>query len=183
MDGSRRWLARRALVVLAALLLSCAGLGAVVAQTSSRADDTALQQAEARWATRSFGNYELRLRDKGCLQVIEVRAERVVDVQPNRCEPPPRSVTDLFTLIKRDGTLSTSCILMGCACDDVLLVRALYDQALGFPTTIEVRVAARPNWQHPDYWGKLIEQRRAPDCGALPVGSKVIVIESVTPHP
>jgi hypothetical protein len=183
MPHSRRTVLRRVVLVLLALLLSCAGVGAVIAQTAPGAGNPALLSAEARWATRTFNHYELRLRDKGCLQVIEVRDERVVDVQPNRCEPPPRSVSDLFTLIRRDGKVSTQCILLGCACDDVLSVRASYDQALGFPRQLEVGVAARPNWQHPDYWSQLLAKRRLPDCSVLAVGSKVVAIESITPLP
>ncbi len=181
MDASHQRRVRRAVLTLAALLLSCAGAGVALAQATPRALDRELASAEARWAARSFGHYELRLHDKGCLQVIEVVNEHVADVQPTRCEPPPRSVSDLFALIRRDGAVSTSCILFGCACDDVLAISASYDAALGYPTEIEVRVAARPNWQHPDYWGELLEKRRAPNCSALPEGSKIIRIVSITP--
>jgi hypothetical protein len=183
MQNPRRTVLRRGALVLLALLLSCGGVGAVIAQTAPAAASPALLRAEARWATRSFNHYELRLRDKGCLQVIEVRDERVVDVVPNRCEPPPRSVSELFTLIKRDGQVSTECILLGCACDDVLSVKASYDQALGFPRHLEVGVSAQPNWQHPDYWRQVFAKRKLPDCSALAVGSKIVAIESVRPLP
>ncbi|HWQ13218.1 MAG TPA: DUF6174 domain-containing protein [Roseiflexaceae bacterium] len=182
MDAPRRpRLLRRALLLCATALAACAGLGAVIAHTAPRAEAAELEQAERRWAARTFTHYRLKLRDKGCLQTIEVRDEQVMEVAPNRCEPPPRTVTDLFTLIRRDGKVSAPCIALGCACDDVLTVRASYDRALGFPTLIEVRVAARPNWQHPDYWAEMLEDRKLPDCSILAEGSKIIRVDSITP--
>jgi hypothetical protein len=177
----RRRLVRRALLLCAGAVLACAVLGVAIAQTAPRAHAAELVQAEARWAARPFRHYELRVRDKGCLQVIEVRDERVVGVATNRCEPPPRSVTDLFTLIRRDGTVSVPCIAVGCACDDVIRVQAVYDTALGYPSLIDVRVSARPNWRHPDYWAETLEKRRLPDCSILPEGSKEIRVDAVTP--
>lgn len=182
MDGTvRRVLLRAALLLSVAALLVCGALGVLIAWTPARASAAELRQAEARWAARSFRHYQLELRDKNCLQVIEVLDERVVKVAPNRCEPPPRTVTDLFTLIRRDGTVSVPCIAHRCACDDVISVRAVYDSALGFPASIEVRVTAQPNMQHPDYWIQLVENRRPPDCSVLAEGSKLMAIDSITP--
>jgi hypothetical protein len=174
---------RTVLLVCAAALLSCAGLSVVVARTAQPAEAAERDRAEAQWATRTFSRYQLLLSDKRCLQSIEVRDERVVEVAPNRCEPPPRTITDLFTLIRRDGSVSIPCIALGCACDDVIRVRATYDATLGFPKTIEVRMSAQPNWRHPDYWERLVQRRALPDCTVLPEGSKVIRVMSVTPLP
>jgi hypothetical protein len=182
MDAARRRrLLRTVLLLCVGALVACAGIGAVIAQTAPSAEAAELEQAERRWAARSFNHYRLKLRDKGCLQTIEVRDERVVNVAPNRCEPPPRSITDLFALIRRGGKVSAPCIALGCACDDVLTMHAVYDRTLGFPTLIEVRVAARPNWRHPDYWTELLDKRKLPDCSILAEGSKVIRIDSVAP--
>lgn len=139
--------------------------------------------AEARWTQRGFGHYQLTLTDKGCTQVIEVRRERVVDVASNRCEPPPRSVTDLFALIRRNGTVSTPCIAQRCACDDVLTVTAMYHPQLGYPQAIDVSVASQPNPRHADYWRAAASNLKLPRCDSMAVGSKEIRIISVTPLP
>ncbi|MFO7167413.1 MAG: hypothetical protein DIU80_005225 [Chloroflexota bacterium] len=172
---------RVALLGCGALLMLCAGLGVFAARAAPSASAAELEQAQLRWSERPFVHYRLLLRDKRCLQDIEVLHERVVDVEPNRCEPPPRTISDLFTLIRRNGEISTPCIALGCACEDVITVRAEYDARLGHPTRIEVRVTARPNWRHPDYWSYLVRRRRLPDCNMLAEGSKRIEVVSITP--
>jgi hypothetical protein len=175
-----RRIARVALALCGALLLACAGIGVVIARPAPAASAAELDEARTRWSMRPFSHYRLLLRDKRCLQDIEVRNERVVQVEPNNCEPPPRTVSDLFTLIQRDGEIATTCIALGCACDDVITVRAVYDPSLGYPSSIEVRLTARPNPRHPDYWSELFEKRKIPDCSLLAEGSKQIQIVSLT---
>jgi len=172
---------RTALGALAAFTLACAGLG-LFAWRVPGAEAAELARAEARWATRPFSAYHLTLRDKSCIQQIEVSGERIVRTQPNRCEPPPRAVTDLFTLIRRDGTVSARCIALGCACDDVMSIEATYHPSLGYPEQIVVRVNAQPNWQHLDFWAYLAERRAVPHCN-LAEGSKLIRILALTPIP
>lgn len=140
-----------------------------------------LAQAEQRWNMRPFGHYRLIIRDKNCEQRIEVRNERILDVSPNRCEAPPRTISDLFTLIRRDGSISTRCITLGCMCDDVIRVSARYDPELGYPQQIIVRIKAEPNMLHADFWKRAVSQRALPSCDVLAEGSKLIRIVSITP--
>ena len=176
-----RWFLRGTLLACGALLLLCGSLAVVALQPARSANAAEVAQAEALWASRSFSHYRLILRDKRCVQDIEVRNERIVKTQPNRCEPPPRTITDLFTLIKRNEQISTPCIAHGCACEDVIRVSARYDPTLGYPAAIEVRVKARPNWRHMDYWKYVVNRRKMPDCDILAEGSKRISIVSLTP--
>jgi hypothetical protein len=140
-----------------------------------------LADAEQRWNNRSFGHYQLNLKDKNCVQDIEIRNERVLAAAPNRCEIPPRTINDLFDLIRRNGQISQPCIYQGCACDDVLWVNATYDSELGFPTRIIVRVQAVPNWRHLDYWKRAFTRGKLPSCSGMAEGSKIIQVLALNP--
>jgi hypothetical protein len=150
--------------------------------TSTWARASELAQAEQRWSLRTFGRYSVHLIDKRCAQRIEVRNERVVSVLPNRCDVQPRTVSDLFDLIRRDGSISHPCIFQGCACDDILLVQATYHPELGYPQRVLVRVRATPNWRHPEFWQRAWATRQLPTCNALAEGSKIIQVVSITPR-
>lgn len=173
----------RHLAISAATLVcgSLAILGWLIWPSSAWARSQERAEAEQRWARRPFGHYRLEISDKRCPQRIEIRNERVVRVDPNRCDAPPRSITDLFDLIRRDETVSYPCILAGCICDDIIRVRASYDPQLGYPTRIIVRIRAEPNWRHPDFWRALWRHKRIPSCDALAEGSKLIQVLTLTP--
>lgn len=179
------WLAAIALSVLA--LIACGGLalltpGAVGANRGGTAP-AELAEARSRWAARAFTDYHLEVEDHRCKQVYDVRADRVRNIEPNRCDAYPRTVDELFTLIERDNTKSLACVIQGCTCDDFIYVDAEFDPALGYPRSILVRIIARPNWQHPDFWERAIEQQRFPDCKQLTEGSKLIQVLSLKPLP
>lgn len=138
--------------------------------------------AEQRWSQRSFGNYHLELTDKHCLFSMDIHNERIQKIEPQRCEAPPRSITDLFTLIKRDGQISQPCIYLGCACDDRIYVDAQYHTNLGYPQHITVYIRAEPNYWHSAYWQYVWNRRQAPPCDNLMEGSKLIEVLSVQPQ-
>ena len=65
--------------------------------------------------------------------------------------------------------------------DDVIRVDAVYNQSLGYPERILVRMRAEPNWFHMDMWKHLWSKRTLPSCNFLAEGSKIIRILSITP--
>ncbi len=172
----------RRLLAGALLLMLCAAVGWLIWPATSWARDSEREQAERRWALRPFGSYHLDITDKRCLQQIEVRNERVARVAPNRCDAPPRTVSDLFALIQRDGSVSHACILQGCACDDIIRVQASYDPTLGYPARMIVRIRAEPNWRAPAFWQRAWADGRLPRCDGLAEASKIIEVLQITPR-
>jgi Family of unknown function (DUF6174) len=175
---------RRRIFALVMMNLVC-GLGLaswLIWPETSWARTQEMHAAERRWASRQFGNYHLHIADKRCPQQIEVRNERVVKVAPNRCDAPPRTISDLFTLIRRDGTIAQECIFRGCICDDIIRVNAVYDDSLGYPSRILVRMTAEANWRHPEFWQKAWQTKRLPSCDAMMEGSKIIQVLEIKPR-
>jgi hypothetical protein len=171
-----------AILVIALPALICGALGALQsAGPFSRARE--LAEAEHRWAGRTFNEYRMAYEDFKCLQHVEVRNERIVKPDTSiRCALPARSVSELYDLIRRDGSAGTRCVTQGCACDDEVVVRASYDAQLGYPRQIEVRMRPRPNMLHPDFWQYLARHLRPPDCDFME-GNKMIYIRSLEPLP
>jgi hypothetical protein len=123
------------------LLVFVCGAASVLAVKREPAKHHAdLLEARSRWSSRPFDAYLMRLRDRGCRMEVEVRSERVVKTRyaTRPCEQPPVAVRDLFDLVERHGTVRRTCVSRGCACDDILSVRAEYHPTLGYPQTIEI---------------------------------------------
>lgn len=167
------------------LIVGCSTAGALATGRIPVADDAALLEARKRWSARTFDAYRIQMRDRGCRMEVEVHAEQVrktrYAVRP--CEQPPVAVRDLFDLIERRGTVRRTCVSRGCACDDVLSVRAEYHPSLGYPHTIEITLTPTPNWFHRDFWQAVWKTRTLDACNDLPVGSRVLTIVSLTPIP
>jgi hypothetical protein len=175
-------LKRRSLVLAASLALAAIVMLSVGLWPSTRWARTAERaSAERRWAQRQFSHYRIDVRDKGCIQSIEVHHTSVFSVAPNRCDGTARSVDELFDYIQRDGTVSQPCIYHGCACDDVIYIAASYDEQLGYPRRMIVRIRAEPNWRRLDVWRNLILFQRMPGCSQLMDGSKVVEVVTITP--
>ena len=167
--------------LLALLVAACAALPAALALGGVRWRNAAVEAAEARWQTRPFAAYVMSMEELNCGVDVEVLDERVVRTDTwTRCQRDGRSVTELFALVRRDGDVGARCITQGCACDDRLRVRAEFDQALGYPRWIEVRVKAEPNWLSADTWRYLLAHGGAPDC-AMMEGNKIIRVLALTP--
>ncbi|MDZ4719375.1 MAG: hypothetical protein SH847_13045 [Roseiflexaceae bacterium] len=182
MRSTPRSIARRLLIGTSLIIcLATIVLAWMIWPTSVWARARELDEAEQRWALRPFGNYQLKVTDKNCPQQIEIRNERVLKVAPNRCDAPPRTISDLFTMIRRDGSVSYPCIYKGCICDDVIYIQANYDQVLGFPSRILVRIRAEPNWRHPEFWQAAWDTKQIPSCDGMAVGSKIIQVVTLTP--
>jgi hypothetical protein len=166
-----------ALITLIALV--CVVAGVLAAGISPRA--RAVDAAEARWRARPFAAYVMSMEELNCGLDVEVRDERVVRTSLwNRCQRDARTVSELFALVRRNGDTGARCITQGCACDDRIWVDAEFDAALGFPRRIAVRIAAEPNWLHPDTWRYLAANGRPPAC-AMMQGDKLIRVLALTP--
>ncbi len=165
------------------LTAACGVAGALAIARPAANHNAALIEARARWNERTFDAYRMSLRDRGCRMEVEVHAERVrktrYAVRP--CEQPPVAVRDLFDLVARHGTVRRTCVSRGCACDDVLSVRAEYHPTLGYPQTIEITLTPTPNWRHADFWRAVWKTRSLDACNDLPVGSRVLTVVSLTP--
>lgn len=179
---------RKIWFLIAALLLltgACGITGALAIARQQAARDAALLDAYRRWNERTFDAYHMQLRDRGCRMEVNVQAERVQKtryaVRP--CEQPPVAVRDLFDLVERHGTVRRTCVSRGCACDDVLSVRAEYHPTLGYPQTIEITLTPTPNWRHLDFWRAVWKTRSLNACNDLPVGSRVLTVVALTPLP
>ena len=168
------------------LLAGVCGITSVIAVgRTSAAPDAALLDARARWNKRPFDAYRMQLRDRGCRMEVDVHAERVQKTRyaTRPCEQPPVAVRDLFDLVERHGSVRRTCVSRGCACDDVLSVRADYHPNLGYPQTIEITLTPTPNWRHADFWQAVWETRSLDACNDLPVGSRVLTVVALTPLP
>ncbi len=170
---------------LALLVFVCSAAGVLAVRREPEKHSADLLEARSRWSNRPFDAYRMQLRDRGCRMEVEVRTERVIkthySVRP--CEQPPVAVRDLFDLVERHGTVRRMCVSRGCACDDVLSVRAEYHPTLGYPQTIEITLTPTPNWRHADFWRAVWRSRSLDACNELPVGSRVLVVSSLTPLP
>jgi hypothetical protein len=139
----------------------------------------ALREARSRWAARPFARYSMHLQDI-CEQELTVEGIRVVKASDSPCSVRGRSIDDLFHLIERDQTVTYSCVMRGCTCNDVMSVSASYDPTLGYPTAIEVRINARPNPAHLDYWRYMWATWSIPRCGLME-GGKTIRVMTLRP--
>lgn len=174
--------------LIAALLLLtgvCGITGALAIARQPAARDAALLDAYRRWNERTFDAYRLQLRDRGCRMEVDVQAEQVRKTRyaTRPCEQPPVAVRDLFDLVERHGTVRRTCVSRGCACDDVLSVRADYHPTLGYPQTIEITLTPTPNWRHVDFWQAVWKTRSFDACNDLPVGGRVLTVVALTPLP
>ncbi|HMP40899.1 MAG TPA: DUF6174 domain-containing protein [Roseiflexaceae bacterium] len=171
------------LFVLGGLLIACAALAAVLlVPTSDTAHAAELAAARQRWQARPFLHYRMVLVDLRCRMEVDVEGTRVIRTTPQNCPQGSRSVDQLFQLIARDGQVGIMCAHSDCSCDDVYHIRAEYDEDLGFPSRIEVRLTPTPNWLHADFWQTSFKRRTMTICTQVE-GSKQIVIESLTPLP
>lgn len=169
---------------VALLMLACGIGGALALQRGGSEVDVALYEARARWDRRDFSAYSMRLRDRGCGLEVEVRAERVVKTRYDTqipCEQPGVAVRDLFALVERDGSVRRACVSRGCACDDVLTVRAEYHPSLGYPQSLEISLTPSPNWRHADFWSAVWQTRSLDTCDSLMAGSRVLRVLELTP--
>ena len=115
-----------------------------------------------------------------CEQDVTVDGTHIVASSSTICGLRGRTIDELFSLIERDQTVTYTCVANGCSCDDVMSVRASYDPQLGYPTAIEVRISARPNPTHPDFWRHLWAMWSLPRC-SLVEGSKLIRVVTLKP--
>jgi hypothetical protein len=136
------------------------------------AEAAALRTARERWEQGGVRHYQLEIIrsefGSQCREVVEVRDERVVDVQSAACHLPntTQSVTDFFAFIQQ-YTDDVKCGPNGCACDGEILPTVEYDQTLGFPRAVSLRLEPLPE----PLWIQVLER--------LPPGLRLIVGETL----
>lgn len=165
------------------LLIACMGGVTVAAADALGAADREIARAEALWRDQHFTHYVMTIDELNCIFEVEVQDGRAVRITPaERCQRDARTVEELFDMTRRDGDTGMRCITLGCACDDKIAVESSFHPRLGYPTRIYVRIAAEPNWSHPDSWRYLMEHRQAPACDMM-VGDKLLRVVDLRPLP
>jgi hypothetical protein len=155
-------------VRLALLAGVVAALGCALAGSLNQrlAPPSGFAAAKSRWAAAAIAHYRLTtLSGNPCRLDVEVRDERVVRVfRQDACSHPARTVTTLFEVIERAVSPLYTCAPPSCACRHVVTVYALYDEQLGYPHKVAVRVERESNWRERPFWRYLWAARRLPDC-------------------
>jgi hypothetical protein len=135
-------------------------------------ETAALRTARERWEQGGVRHYQLEIIrsefGSQCREVVEVQDERVVAVQMADCQFPQKtqSVTDFFGFIQQ-YTDNVKCGPNGCACDGEILPDVEYDQALGFPRAISLRLEPLPE----PLWILMLER--------LPPGLRIVIGEAL----
>jgi len=181
---NRSALLRRAALISAVVLLAgWVAMSLFGARTPSAIARTeSWEQAQRRWAARSFTHYRMVMQAPSwCRMDLEIQDERVVTVHQNTCPSAPQTVTELFTLVKRLDSLAdrTYCAPDGCECTEQRFANAVYDAQLGFPQTISLRRIRAMNW--PELWHHL-RTHGLPNC-LSPLDIDVVNVISLQPLP
>lgn len=181
---ARRLTIRRLVITLMSLTVAiCTGGATLIAVDAAGAREREIAAAEALWHAQGMAHYVMTIDELNCMFEVEVQNGRAVRVTPaERCQRDARTVEDLFAVARRDGDIGMRCITLGCACDDHLTVESSFHPRLGYPTRVYVRVAAELNWQHPDTWRYMLEQRRMPECNMM-AGDKLLRVVDLHPLP
>jgi len=169
---------------LALLLGVAAALGWGLAGPLNRrlAPPSELAVAQDRWAAAAVAHYRLvTLSGNPCRLDVEVRDEDVVQVfQKDSCSHPAQTVTALFSAIERAVSPLYTCAPPSCACRHIVSVYAIYDEQLGYPRKIAVRVDRESNWRAQSFWRYLWDARRLPDC-VWSSNADIVEVLAVTP--
>jgi hypothetical protein len=152
-----------ALLSGALLMLSCTVAGSLSERLALPSDIAA---ARSRWAAAAITHYRLTtLSGNPCRLDVEVRDEHVVRVfREDSCSHSARTVSRLFDVVERAVSPLYTCAPPSCACRHVVTVYAIYDEQLGYPHKVAVRVERETNWGERPFWRYLLAARRLPDC-------------------
>jgi hypothetical protein len=171
--------ARLALVAGVLVAFSCAVTGSLSERFALSSDVAA---AKSRWAAAAITHYRLTtLSGNPCRLDVEVRDERVVRIfREDSCSYSARTVTRLFDVIERAVSPLYTCAPPSCACRHVVTVYAIYDEQLGYPHKVAVRVERESNWGERPFWRYLLAARRLPNC-EWASNADIVKVLAVTP--
>jgi hypothetical protein len=145
--------------------------------------------AQRRWAARPFANYRVSVRveywGNVCFQDIETESDRIHRIVRNDCRLSWLSVMTVARLFEISEGLEhpTPCYVASqtCSCYRVRIGEIAFDSQLGYPRAIAYRREIYPNLVYADYWKRLWQTRRLPDCGPISPVVK-ITVTSLTPR-
>lgn len=171
---------RRLALRVIALLTVMAGISACTLMTAVAGvppEQSAREDALARWGSRPFTSYRIALRvealGKICYQQIEVRGEWAQQTIRNTCDSiwlDVLSVEELFELSGQIEDLPASRCpspTVPCLCHRVFTRREVfYDEALGYPAAVIARSEMQYNWQSLDFWRSVMKRRELPSCAS-----------------
>jgi hypothetical protein len=164
--------------LIAALMIACIAI-AIVLRGGSQTQTNLYRQ---KWLARPFANYEMDISVDAlaqCQTRYTVIDEQVTDVVSTGqgCNELVYSVSDLFAEIEKDR----GCGPNGCGCDGPIGAEAEYDETLGYPTRIEIRLMPERRLSFPDYWAKKLPfYSYCTDAGFI---GTIIEVNSLTPIP
>ncbi len=169
-------------------------LGCMAVQQSVLHSPAATQHllaARERWERNPLSHYTMRVEYESthltCTQEVEVRDEQVVEISRNTCSSPLPpgapdlegwTVTRLFERIEKYiGQYEGTCGPRGCACNGPVRVQTRYDEARGYPRSIEIRSNSEERWLFSG--GSLFEG----NCGSFAFKGDRIEVVSIVAIP
>ena len=167
------------------LALSCTlmGMAAPPSLAAQRATSLARRRANAPHSYRAL--VQVNFGGRLCLQEIEVRGSDKALVH-DTCGSSWLSTLAVPRLFELGARLEhpAECFpsQRNCVCRRLRIGAVEYDHQFGFPGRITWRRELRPNWQHPDYFARLLETRALPNCSSAARSLHLTVI-SLTPLP
>jgi hypothetical protein len=178
----------RQLGLLTITLLVVASCGLLTAQSWPEQPAARRIDGQGRWVARPFADYRIAVRVEFwgniCTQEIETEGERIRRIAHNDCQLSWLSLMTVARLFEisegLEHPMPCYAAAQACACYRVKTGEITYDPQLGFPRVITYRREIYPNLVHADYWRRVWQTRRLPDCGpASPVVK--ITVTSVKP--
>ena len=164
---------RLSLLAVAVLLIASCGL--LTAQSWPERPAVRRLDAQRRWTERQFANYRVAVRveywGNVCSQDIESTGENLHRIVRNDCRLSWLSLMTVARLFEISEGLEhpTPCYVASqtCSCYRVRTGEIDYDPQLGYPRTIAYRREIYPNLVHADYWRRVWQTRRLPECGPI----------------
>lgn len=185
----------RSVIIGTALLLG--GIVAVDVASNLLASSLAKQElvnAKSRWAARDFNHYRMVVETNStfsepCRQEVEIQNEKVINAVHNCKSPIPSGEESIVTIANLFNQLEThtskpECGPNGCACDGVINADIIYDQQLGYPRQIEVklkRLSLVELWLHPQGRREAIGMLRGGPCTLIGLGERKVKVLSLEP--
>ena len=166
---SKRW---GFLAIVLLFIVSCSLLSA---QSWPAPPAARRLRAHRLWTERQFANYRVAVRveywGSVCSQDIESQGEKLHRIVRNDCRLSWLSLMTVARLFEISEGLEhpMPCYVAAqtCSCYRVRNGEIAYDPRLGYPRVISYRREIYPNLVHVDYWRRLWETRRLPECGPI----------------
>jgi hypothetical protein len=149
----------------------------------------ALAEARERWETQAADHYQLEFENISslslCHQLFEIQADTIIHIEAisdprlglgDLCKLTP-TVTDLFDTIEHINAIQW-CGPNGCECDGIVVADVEYDDALGYPVEVRLRLEKQA-----DIFRRLLNRLpyNTPTCTQFGYEETIYAIRAVTP--